>query len=313
MSIENMRILSKVAHMYYEEGYTQAEIAANIGVSRSLISKFLTKARELGIVEIIIHDAVHKYRQLERELEKLYNIREVVCIESIGLESTKKQLGEATAEYLFRILKDGQIVGFSSGTTLYEVAQAINGYHTYESSTVVPLVGGIGNERVDVHSNTIVAKVGSALQANYKLLHLPVMVDTKEAKEVLKRQQSIRNILEMGEQVDVAVVGIGGSPEHSTIVKSYLGFEHERVAGCSDIVGDICYNFIDQNGNPVENDWNERVISIEIEKLRKLPLVIGVAAGIEKVEAIKAALRGNLIQVLITDEVSGKALLDSGK
>ena len=311
MPIENMRILSKVAHMYYKEGYTQAEIASNIGVSRSLISKFLTKARELGIIEIIIHDADHKYRQLEREIEKVYGLREVVCIEGIGGELTKKQLGEATADYLYRVVKDGQIIGFSSGTTLYEVAQAINGPQIFESATVVPLVGGLGNERVDVHSNTIVSKVGAALKANYKLLHLPVMVDTKEAKEVLKRQPSIREVLDIAERADVAIVGIGGRPEHSTIVKSYLGYEHERVVGGADIIGDICYNFIGVDGKPVNNDWNDKVISIEIDKLRILPLVIGVAAGIEKAEAIKAALNGKLIQVLITDEVTGKALLHS--
>lgn len=309
--IQDRRILVKVAQMYYDEGATQSEIAEKIGISRSLVSKCLTKARELGIVEIIIHDDQHhQYRNLERKLERLYNLREVVCIESVGQESSKKQLGEAVSEYLLRVIKDGQIIGFSSGTTLYEVAKTMNSSQWYPSASVVPLVGGMGNERVDIHSNNIVAKVGTALHAKYELLHVPVMVDTKEAKEVLIRQPSIHCTLHLAEQSNIAVVGIGGRPEDSTMVKSYLGTDHQEITNDNEIVGDICYNFINKFGKSVENSWNERVITIELEKLKKIPLIIGVASGLEKVQAIKAALEGRLIHVLITDEATGNALAE---
>jgi deoxyribonucleoside regulator len=308
--LDNRRVLVKVAQLYYEEGATQSEIAEKIGVSRSLVSKYLTKARELGIVEITIHDeGLHQFHQLERKVERLYNLREVVCIESVGQESSKKQLGEAAHEFLLRVIKDGQIIGFSSGTTLYEVAKAINSPQIFPAVTIVPLVGGVGNEQVNIHSNSIVAKVGEALQANYELLHIPVMVDTKEAKEVLMRQPSIRNTFDLAEQSSIAVVGIGGSPEHSTMVKSYLGSDHQKLTDETEIVGDICYNFINKFGKPASNSWNERVIALELEKLKKIPLVIAVASGLEKVEAIKAALEGKLVHVLITDQVTANALV----
>jgi DNA-binding transcriptional regulator LsrR (DeoR family) len=307
---ENRRILIKVAQMYYEEGATQSEIAEKIGVSRSLISKYLTTARELGIVEITIHDEYgQEYRTLERKVERLYGLREVVCIESVGLESSKKQLGEAAAHYLLRMIKDGQIIGVSSGTTLFEVAKALNSPQIYPTVTIVPLVGGVGNERVDIHANSLVAKMGEALQANYELLHVPVMVDSKEAKEVLMRQPTIRNTFQLAEQSNIALVGIGGSPEHSTMVQSYLGSDHQEITKDEEIYGDICYNFINKFGNSIHNSWNERVIAVEIEALKKVPLVIGVAAGAEKVNAIKAALEGNLVHVLITDEATANALL----
>lgn len=297
--------------MYYEEGATQSEVAKKIGISRSLVSKLLTKAREEGIVEIIIHETrVHQFRNLERKIERLYDLRDVVCIESVGLETSKKQLGEATSEYLQRVIRDGQIIGLSSGTTLNEVAKAINSIQLLPTATIVPLVGGMGNERVDIHSNSIVSKIGNALQAKYELLHVPVMVDTKEAKEVLIRQPSIRTTLDLAEQSQIAIVGIGGRPEDSTMVKSYLGLDHQQITSDNEIVGDICYNFINKFGKQVENAWNDRVIAIELEKLKAIPLVIGVASGLEKVSAIKAALEGGLIHVLITDGVTGSALVE---
>jgi len=308
---EDSRLLVKVAHMYYEEGATQSQIADEIGVSRSLVSKYLSKARDLGIVEIIIHDdKIHPYRQLEGKIERLYSLREVVCIPNLGGESSKSRLGAAASKYLLRVLKDGQTVGISGGTTLHEVANSLSFTQFYPSVTFVPLVGGMGNERMDIHANHIVAQVAESLHANYKLLHAPVMVDSKEAKELFMRQNSILNVFELATQSDIAIVGIGGTPEHSTMVKSYLGQDHKGYFDQGDVVGDICNNFINKKGQAANGSWNEKVITLDLEQLRDIPLVVGVACGIEKVQAIKAALEGRLIQVLITDEETAKAMLN---
>lgn len=300
----------KMAHMYYEEGATQSEIAKAMGVSRSLISKYLTKAKEEGIVEIIIHDdIIHPFRKLEMQVERAYGIREVVCIPSFGGESSKSRLGAATAKYLLRVMQDGQVIGVSSGTTLFEVAKAMPSNQTYPSVRFVPLVGGVGNERVDIHANHIAATLARQLHSEYKLLHTPVMVDSKEAKKVFMSQSSIKSVFDLAAQADIALVGIGGAPEHSTMVRSYLGQEHQEHFAERDIVGDICANFINENGTVTKSSWNERIISLELEKLKEIPLVIGVASGKEKVQSIKAALKGNMIDVLMTDEETAKDLL----
>jgi DNA-binding transcriptional regulator LsrR (DeoR family) len=308
---EDRRLLVKIAHMYYEEGATQSQIADEIGVSRSLISKYLSKAREHGIVEIIIHDeTIHPFRQLEGKIERLYGLREVVCVPNLGNESSKARLGAAAAKYLLRVIRDGQTIGVSSGTTLHEVVEAISTNQHFPSVTFVPLVGGMGNERVDIHANHIAAKFAESLQAQYKLLHAPVMVDSKEAKDIFMRQPSIQNIFNMGAQSNIAIVGIGGTPEHSTMVKSYLGQEHQEYFDHSDVVGDICYNFINEHGQASSVSWNEQVIALGVEKLKEIPLVVAVASGEEKVKSIKSSLEGKLVHVLVTDEQTAKALLE---
>jgi len=311
VSFEDRRILVKIAQMYYEEGATQSHIANEIGVSRSLISKYLAKAKELGIVEVIIHDeTIHPYRQLEGKIERLYGLREVMCIPNLGNETSKNRLGAAAGKYLLRVIRDGQTIGVSSGTTLQEVAEALSTNQQFPSVTFVPLVGGMGNERVDIHANALVAKLAGNLQGQYKLLHAPVMVDSKEAKEIFMRQTSIQEIFDLAAKANIAIVGIGGTPEHSTMVKTYLGQETQEYFNHTDVVGDICYNFINKNGDTSSNSWNEQVISLKLEQLKEIPLVVGVACGLEKVQAIKAALEGKLIHVLITDEFTAKALLD---
>ncbi|ALA53874.1 sugar-binding transcriptional regulator [Shouchella clausii] len=304
------RLLVKIAQMYYEEGATQSEIAQAIGVSRPLISKYLAKARELGVVEIIIHDHdTHPFTGLESKVEKRYGLREVVCVESNENDASKARMGQAASHYLLRMIRDGQTIGMSSGTTLYEVAMALSSSQHFPNVQFIPLVGGMGHERVDIHANQIVAKLADVLKAKCKLLHAPVLVDSKEAKEIIVNQSSIREIFEIGAKADIAMVGIGGTPEHSTMVKSYLQ-QTKGVIEYENIVGDICYNFIGEDGCTIDNDWNARVISMDLDHVKQIPLVIGVASGKEKVKAIKAALRAKLIHVLITDDLTARMLLD---
>ncbi|KIY22094.1 MULTISPECIES: sugar-binding transcriptional regulator [Mesobacillus] len=307
--LEEKRLLVKVAQLYYEEGANQSEIANIVGVSRSLISKYLTKAKELGIVQISINEeGYHPFIALESELERIYKLREVICVPSIENDDSKHRLGLATSKYLLRMVKGTEIIGVSSGTTLYEVAKNMPSTLPKEQLQFVPLVGGVGNERVDIHANHIVASLAESLQARYHLLHVPVLMDSSEAKEVIMRQPSIKSIFDIASQSDIAIVGIGGTPKHSTMVKSYLDQNLEEFKSLN-VVGDVCYNFINDEGEKSSHPWNEKVISLELEQLKKIPLVIGVASGKEKVDSIKAVLKGKLINVLITDEKTAKGLL----
>ncbi|MDG3043841.1 sugar-binding domain-containing protein [Bacillus sp. B6(2022)] len=181
-------------------------------------------------------------------------------------------------------MKDGQVIGFSSGTTLHEMAKALTSVQHFPSVTFVPLVGGVGNEDVDIHANYIIGRCSEALKSKCEFLHVPVMLDTKEAKDVLIRQPSIKKVIELGESSNIAVVGIGGVPQHSTMVKSYMTSGEEDILQAKDVVGDICYNFIDHKGEVYPHPWNDRVMGISPLKLKEIPLVIGVAGGEEKLK-----------------------------
>ncbi|WP_208590031.1 sugar-binding transcriptional regulator [Gracilibacillus suaedae] len=306
--LDDRRLLAKIANLYYEEDATQSEIAKVFGVSRSLISKYLSKARELGIVEIKINDQEsHPFMEIESTLEKMYGLREVIIIPSVEGEGQKQKLGLATSKYLLRLIKGKETIGVSSGTTLYEVVKATHSNRHFPNVRFVPLVGGVGNERMDIHSNHIVAQFATNLHAKYHLLHAPVMVDSHEAKKIITNQSTIRQTFQMGSNADIAIVGIGASPVHSTMVKTYIDKEDFDYG---DAIGDICYNFINEDGQASENDWNKRVISLELDKLKQIPTVIGVAGGKEKVLSIQSALKGKLVDVLITDEETASRLVD---
>ncbi|UOF90394.1 sugar-binding transcriptional regulator [Fodinisporobacter ferrooxydans] len=306
---DDTRILIKIARMYYEEGATQAEIAEVLGVSRPLISKYLTKAKESRLVEIRIHDEMaHTYSSLESTLEKKFNLREAIVIDEINSPAGKHNLGAAAGNYLLRVVKKNHTIGVSSGTTLVEVATAMPGGNL-PNVIVVPLVGGMGDERLDIHANQLAVQIAERLQADYKLLHAPVVVDSPEAKTLFLEQSSIAEVFNLASHCDIAIVGIGGAPEHSTMVKNYFGPNFQKEFTESDVIGDICYNFINQKGEASSISWNERVLSLPLETLKAIPLVIGVAHGEEKVQSIRAALTGGLVNVLVTDEPTAQQLI----
>ncbi|WP_251026889.1 sugar-binding domain-containing protein [Bacillus sp. ISL-46] len=113
-------------------------------------------------------------------------------------------MGAAASKYLLRVIRDGQTIGVSSRTTLHEVAEALSTNQQFPSVTFVPLVGGMGNERVDIHANALVAKLAGNLQAQYKLLYAPVMVDSNEAKKILMLQSSIQDIFDLAAKANIA-------------------------------------------------------------------------------------------------------------
>ncbi|MHB1627073.1 MAG: sugar-binding transcriptional regulator [Bacilli bacterium] len=306
---DDTRILVKIAHMYYDDGATQAEIADALGVSRPLISKYLAKAKEYGIVQIRIRDELaHPYASIENQLERKYHLREVIVVPDVGASRTKKSLGEATGKYLVRVAKKNQTIGVSSGTTLQEVARQMPKTNL-GPLTIVPLVGGMGDERVDIHANHIASEIAARLGADYKLLHAPVVVDSSEARRLFLAQSSIADVLAMASKSDIAIVGIGGAPEHSTMVQTYMGVTYHEELNEADVVGDICYNFIGPLGHATETAWNRRVLAVSLEDLSNIPIVIGVAHGSEKVGAIHAALIGRLVNVLVTDYLTAEELL----
>ena len=64
-------------------------------------------------------------------------------------------------------------------------------------------------------------------------------------------------------------------------------------------------------GNEIdESSLTNHVISMSLSQLKKVERAIGVAGGESKFDAILGALRGRLINILITDQFTAKRLLE---
>ncbi len=77
-------------------------------------------------------------------------------------------------------------------------------------------------------------------------------------------------------------------------------------------VGDALGVVIDAEGQPIDHPINERVIGIGLEDLAAIPNVILAAGGPSKVAIVRAVLKRQVVNTLVTDEVTARALLERG-
>lgn len=310
--IDDERLMVKICDMYYNQDLNQKVIATQLGLSRPTVSRIISNGRERGIVKIIINNLEGTdFVELERSIENRYGLREVIIVDTKSESSAQKsEIGKAVAQYLERIVKDNNVIGVSMGTTLGYIARNIIEV-TAKNLTFVPLIGGMGHLRMELHSNYLVEDLARVFHGNFMLMHAPARVSGRQIKEELLKEEGISKIIKMCDTLDVALVGIGVPNSTSAIMATgyYNRAEMERMREKS-VAGDICMQFYDIKGNTAPFKFDNNVVGIEIKKLRRVPHSIGVACGIEKVNAIKGAINGKYINTLVTDVECARKLIE---
>lgn len=302
----------RVATMYYEEGMTQAEIAKKVGVSRSLISKILLDAKKAGIVEIFINSKNVYTINLERKLEIKYDLKRVIVVDTSEIENNevKKTISREAALYLKEISKNVSSIGISWGESLRGL---VNHYpYTNQSNiTVFPLIGGMGDDYIDIHSNQLCFDLARKMRAKAKYLYAPALVSNERIKKELENNPTIHAVFEESKSVDIALVGLSSPFKDSTMVKiGYLNQEDLDELTDKNVVGDINSRFFDNSGKEADCSINHNVLGINLNEIESIPTVMTIAYGDEKFDAIKVALNKKLINVLVTTDTIANKLLE---
>lgn len=309
--INDVRLMVKVCDLYYNQNVSQQQIAKTLGVSRPTVSRLLSSAREQGIVRISISNLDEiKYWELERQLEKRYQLRNVVIVDAQPTEEELKEaLGKAAGQYLGEIIKDGNIAGVSMGATLYHVSPYISD-PSAKNVTFVPLIGGMGQLRTELHSNSLAETLSRIYGGKFIPLHAPARVSNAMIRDELMKEESLVAAISLTDRLDVAIVGIG-YPNENSAIKATGYFKENEIESLKNrkVAGEICMQFFDINGDTSHYLNDNNVVGIDIHKLQKVPYSVGIAGGIEKLSAIKGAINGGYINSLITDVQCAMALV----
>jgi DNA-binding transcriptional regulator LsrR (DeoR family) len=308
------RLMAKIARMYHERGMRQSEIAAELHVSQPRVSRLLKRAAKVGIVRTTISLPPGVHTDLEEALEQRYGLAEAVVVDTGGSDDfVISALGAATGQYLETTLTGGDVVGISSwSATLLAAVQAMRPARTAVVDTVVQVVGGVGDPRVQMEATRLIGLFASGTGASPVFMPTPGMLGTASARDSLVADPTVSAVMDIWQHLTMALVGIG-SLEPSPLLRASgnalaeLDQEHLREAGA---VGDICLRFFDEDGKHAPSSVDDRVIGIGADQLRRIPRRVGVAGGARKHTAIRAALRGGWINVLITDADEARRLLD---
>ncbi len=312
-SDDQIRLMAKIARMYHERGMRQAQIAEELHVSQPRVSRLLKRAQEIGIVRTTVALPAGVHTDLEEALERAYGLQEAVVVDAGGSDADlNPALGAATAVYLETTLTGGDTVGMSSwSATLLAAVEAMRPARATVVDTVVQVVGGIGDPRVQMQATRLIGRFAAATGAEPLFMPTPGMLGSVSARDALMADATVTEVVALWSRLTMVLVGIG-SLEPSPLLResgNAIAAADQELLRAAGAVGDICLRFFDEHGEPVLSSLDERVIGIDATQLRGIPRRVGVAGGVRKHSAIRAALLGGWVNVLITDRAEAENLI----
>jgi DNA-binding transcriptional regulator LsrR (DeoR family) len=316
--LNQLRMMTKVAHLYHSRGMVQTDIAKTLGLSQARVSRLISAAEEAQIIRTVVVPPEGLYSDTEEELESMFGLLEAHVVDASGETDAERTvtLGRAMASILQVVPIEGKTIGFTSWSrSLRNLVANLGRFPRSSAKSVVELLGGVGQPAVQHEAAVATERLANLTDAESLFLRVPgVVADTAMRNAILDSDPHARRALETMDSLDIALVGIG----NCTIVPPLVGgdnfFTDEQFALARSLgaVGEINLRFMDSNGLPISSELDDLVIGVTLNQLKNAPRRIGVSGGAAKHEAVLAALRGGWINVLVTDEETATYLLEHG-
>ncbi len=304
----------QVAHMYYDLNVLQADIAEQLFLSRAKVSRLLTQARELGIVEIKVNPIIDRLPSMEEKMRELFGLKDAIVISSHPdkLEMMEAMLAKFTAHYTSDLLKKGGTLGLVNSDTINAILKDIQ-FSDSAHTDIVQLVGATSNSLSLQETALLMNQINKTHeQVSTYPLSAPIYVNDLYLKEVLMQDPGVRQVMQKMTQCTVALTGISTmerDTNHHISWHGMMGPHHIDELRERRAVGCICAQYYDIHGVKVSSEWNAKTIALNINDIQKIETRIGVALGMDKLKAIWGAMQGRHINVLITDSNTASDLI----
>ena len=307
----NRNINIKIAYWYYGLGMTQDEIAKRLSFTRQKVNQIINSLVDQNIVSINIHGYERDNIELETKIEEKYGLKEVIAVTDYGESETAiKKVANVAAQYLDEVIQQGDIIGVAWGQTLAEVMEQMP-FRRKSNCRVVQMMGVQNNEMLVEKADEIARGMADHLDCPSHMLYAPVIVQHAETKKWLLEEKSIQSSYRMMNKCNVALVGIGDLSLDSTMYKrghfSKKDIDDLKADG---FVGDVSMNPVRMDGSYDNCPLADRLLSADIECLKKINNTIAVVSGVNKAKAIRATLLTGCLDTLIIDETTARLLLD---
>lgn len=313
----NDELLTAVALLYYKDGLTQSEIATRLRVSRASVVNYLRQAHEQNIVDIRIDGVSYSCSSLSRDLREAYALEDVYVATTypapgaspeVLAQETRRQVARVGAMAVHGLVQPGDVLGVTWGETIQALAEEMP-RSAVKDLTICQMIGSMKSPLLPA-AETSAIRIASCLGADCHTLHAPAILSSPEIAQALMREPIIHAQLEKLKELTKALFSVGNMSESTHSVRSGIVTAREmRWYRDHGAVGVICGRFIDARGEHVEGQVDARMIGVTPAELRRVEAGILVAAGSDKLEAIRAALVGRFARYLVTDESTGRQLL----
>ena len=313
MNIQNYSddYLTAAARMCYIDKIPQQEVAKLLNISQAKVSRLLTLARKRGIVQISVKEYQPRNLELENALLKKFKLQNVIVVKL--LNNTKgmdlaKEVGYFGSKFLLEKFKLGMKVGLAGGRTIMNVINSLP-EDKIPAMQVVQLMGNVLPSPAPSDASELGRKLAGK-NGSFMALNAPVFVKDAAFKQHLLEHEHIKSVIDFHSQTDIALVGVG-TPQNSIYTSHNAISKNDTEKLLAEgVCAEICGHFFDKDGNECQTAFKDRVISISIDDLKKIPEVFAVVSGADRVEAVRAVLKGKLVNSLLIDQNIAEKLLN---
>ena len=306
--LDQRKFAVRASWYYYKTGMIQGEIAKKLGINRARVINIINEAKKDGTITFHVSGVDTELMDLEAKLKEKWRLRDVFLIPDVSPKQLNNDLSMAGAQYLeMNMPAEDSLIALGWGDTISGITRNL-GRVIPESTSFVTLCGGVMHylsERTTTNMGTPM----TGFLYPFHVITAPLMVGTSELRDQLTNEPEVQHVMEMAKMADIALVGIGSLMPDTEF--GHFGYKSQKELDLlkkRGAVGEIHGEYFNVDGEPLDLEQHQRLISIRLETLRKMEHVVGVAGGAEKIEALQAALKGRFIHSLITDEITARTL-----
>lgn len=291
-------------------------IADEMHISRSSVSRLLSFARRSGLVSITIRSPDESVPSLQNEVDERFGIAShiVPVPGSVSEVDRLERVAIVAARTLDRFIDSSMTVGIAWGTTMSALSRHLipRKLHSVE----IVQLNGAGNQYTTgvVYASELLRRFGEAFSAVTYEFPVPALFDEPHTRELMWRERSIKQILDVQHRMEVAIFGLGAPfsevPSH-VYSGGYLSNEDYAAMNAAEVVGDIATVFFREDGTWEDIPLNRRASGPPVSLIRHTPRRVCVVAGRSKIHSLRGALNAGLITDLIIDDAAAFALLQS--
>ena len=301
---------ARAGWLYFIAGHTQDEIAKMLRISRASAQRLVSLCLAERLITFRLEHPIAACMELAARLKDAFKLAycEVVPSDAAAPQSVAG-IAERAANMLELMLRGDKpvIVALGTGRAVRAAVERVSPIDR-PNHQIVSLVGNISADGSASFFDTV-GRLADVTRSRHYPMPLPFLMSSDKERSHMLRLEPISKVRALAAKADLRLVGIGQMDQSAQVLVDGFVTRQELLDMLRrGAAGELTGWAFDAEGRIIDGGTNRRLTSIP-PRVPAAALTIGAAVGKAKISAIRAALKGRLINGLITDEATAIGIL----